>query len=100
VSAAARVRERTAWVTVTAVLATSLAWTGVALAALAARSCVHCPPAALTLLRALGRALVTVSRAGAPALAPAVTTMLAAALVAALLLRGAVPEARKAHHGG
>ncbi len=92
---ARRMRERHAWIAVTAVLATSLAWLSTLVAVLAARACaVHCPGLA-AVLRAAGRAALAVGQAGWPALLAA---PLGAALLLALLWRtGAHAERRTGH---
>jgi hypothetical protein len=88
------VRERHAWIAVTAVLATSLAWLATVDVVLLASTQATRFPEALAVLRALSRAALAVGRLGVPAVLAALAT---AGLLFALALRLGPRTERKTH---
>ncbi len=89
-------RERQAWIVVTAVLSTALAWLAALSLALVWSAYVERAPELVVVMRALGHALLQVGRIGAPAAG-------AAGVASALLLAAALPHragvARSERHG-
>jgi hypothetical protein len=88
-------RERHAWIVVTAVLATSLAWLTTLIVVLGARACAARCPETVAVLRAAGRAAWVLGQAGWPVLLAA--SLGAAALLALLWRSGARVDGRTGH---
>ena len=89
-----RLRERQAWIAVTAVLATALAWLATVSLVLLVNAYGGRAPEVLVVLRALARAALLLGRVGWPGMLATV----AAGLMLALALRpGARTEGRARH---
>ncbi len=87
--------ERTAWVAVTAVLATALAWSAVAWAAVLAGTCAQCPPAVMAVLKVAAHVAPALARAAA---GPVMAAGLVAGLLALLLVRDRRGPAAESRH--
>ena len=90
-----RLRERHAWIAVTAVLATALAWLATLSLVLLVNAYGGRAPEVLVVLGALARAALLLGRAGWPATLAALAT---AGLLLALALRSGARMEGKARH--
>jgi hypothetical protein len=90
-----RLRERHAWIAVTAVLATALAWLATVSLVVVVNAYGGRAPEVLVVLRALARAALLLGRAGWPAILAALVT---AGFLLALALRPGARMERKARH--
>jgi hypothetical protein len=90
-----RLRERHAWIAVTAVLATALAWLATVSLVLLANAYGGRAPEVLVVMKALAHAALLLGRAGWPAMLAALAC---AGLLLALALRPGMRMERKARH--
>jgi len=90
-----RLRERHAWIAVTAVLATALAWLATVSLVLLVNAYGGRFPEVFIVLRAMTRAALALGRSGGPAMLAALA---AAGLLLALALRSGARMERKARH--
>jgi hypothetical protein len=90
-----RLRERHAWIAVTAVLATALAWLATVNLVLLVNVYAGRFPEVLAVLRALRHAALALGRSGGPAIPAALVT---AGLLLVLALRSGTRSERQARH--
>ena len=92
-------RERHAWIAVTAVLATSMAWLAAVSTALLLGAYAAQLSDWVVVLRALGRALLHLTRAGGPIALTALAALAAAGLTLAAALPRRPRAIRSVRHG-
>jgi hypothetical protein len=91
-----KVRERHAWVAVTAVLGTSLLWLASVNLVLLLNACAGCSPEAAVIVRALARTALHVGQAGGPT---ALAALGLAVVLLAIGLRPVYQSGRSSRHG-